>query len=112
MSASLIAPSVRLMTEFLVELYVSPTEADSVAQLVECARIAAEEQCERGVPVRCVRAISVPEEETCFVFYDAPSREAARETARLAKFAFVCIAASETTEANTWGRSVGNGATE
>ena len=64
-----------------------------------CARIAAEEQSGRGVSVRYVRSISVPEEETCFVFYDAPSREAASETARLAKFAVVCIAASETTEA-------------
>ena len=51
--------------------------------------------------MRYVRSILVPEEETCFVFYDAPSREAAGETARLAKLAFVCIAAAETTEAES-----------
>jgi hypothetical protein len=52
-----------------------------------------------GVPVRYVRSISLPEEETCFVFYDAPSREAASETARLANLAVVCIVASATTDA-------------
>ena len=99
MSASAAARSFALVTEFLVELYLSPTEADAVERLAECARIAAEEQSGRGVSVRYVRSISVPEEQTCFVFYDAPSREAASETARLAKFTAVCIAASATTEA-------------
>jgi Nickel responsive protein SCO4226-like len=87
------------MTEFLVELYLSATDPDAVEYLAGCARIAAEEQTGMGVPVRYVRSISVPEEGTCFVFYDAPSREAARETARLANLDVVCIAASETTEA-------------
>ena len=95
------ARSVALVTEFLVELYLSPTDAGAVERLAECARVAAEEQSGRGVSVRYVRSISVPEEETYFVFYDAPSREAASDTARLAKFAVVCIAAAETTEANT-----------
>jgi hypothetical protein len=44
LSASLIAPSVGLMTEFLVELSMSPTKIDSIADLVTCARIAAQEQ--------------------------------------------------------------------
>lgn len=99
MSRTCGAPTVSLVTEFLVELYVPPTDADAVEHLSTSARIAAEEQSGRGVSVRYVRSISVPEEETYFVFYDAPSREAASETARLAKFAVVCIAAAETTEA-------------
>ena len=87
------------MTEFLIELYLSPINPDAVEHLASCARAAAEEQSAKGVSVRYVRSISVPEEQTWFVFYDAPSREAARETARLANFAAVCIVASETTEA-------------
>ena len=87
------------MTEFLIELYLSPINPDAVEHLASCARAAAEEQSAKGVSVRYVRPISVPEEQTCFVFYDAPSREAASETARLAKFTAVCIAASEMTEA-------------
>lgn len=87
-----------LVTEFLVELYVSPTDVDA-AGLATSARVAAEQQSGKGVSVRYVRSISVPEEGTYFVFYDAPSREAAGETARLAQFAVVCIAAAETIEA-------------
>jgi hypothetical protein len=90
---------VSLVTEFLVELYVSPTDADAVEHLAASAQIAAERQSGRGVSVRYLRSISVPEEETCFVFYDAPSREAATETARLANFVVVCNAVVETTEA-------------
>jgi PASTA domain len=112
LSGSGVAPSVALVTEFLVELYFSPPDADAVERLAECARIAAEEQRGRGVSVRYVRSISLPEEETCFVFYEAPSREAVSETARLAKFAVVCIAAAESTEAKACGRSGGNGVTE
>ena len=70
------------MTEFLVELYLSVNDADAAEYLFRCARIAAERQTAMGVPVRYVRSISVPEEETCFVFYDAPSPEAAGETSR------------------------------
>jgi hypothetical protein len=87
------------MTEFLIELYLSPINPDAVEHLASSARAAAEEQSANGVSVRYVRSISVPEEQTCFVFYDAPSRKAASETARLAKFSALCIAASETTEA-------------
>jgi hypothetical protein len=94
------APSLALVTEFLIELYLSETDPDAFEHLARSARLAAEEQSHRGVSVRYVRSISVPEEETCFVFYDAPSREAASATARRANFAVVCIAASETTEAN------------
>ena len=61
--------------------------------------MAAMEQCGRGVPVRYVRAVSIPEEETCFVFYDALPRQAASETARFANLEVVCIAVSATTEA-------------
>lgn len=95
------AHRVAVMTEFLVELYVSATEVERLTQLLGCAEVAAELQRAQGVPVRYVRSILVPEEETCFVFYDAPSREAAGETARLGKLAFVCIAAAQTTEAET-----------
>jgi hypothetical protein len=95
------ARSVAVVTEFLVELYVSATEVERLTHLLGSAQVAAELQRAHGVPVRYVRSILVPEEETCFVFYDAPSREAVGETARLANLAFVCIAAAQTTEAKT-----------
>jgi hypothetical protein len=80
--------------EYLVELYVSPPDVGTVRRLANSARIAAEEQTGRGVPVRHLRSIFVPEEETCFMFYDAPSRDAVRDAARLAELPFVCIAAA------------------
>ena len=88
------ARNVALAMEFLVELYVSTTDADAVKRLVESARTAAEQQTGRGVPVRHLRSIFVPEEETCFMFYDAPSRDAVRDAAKLAELPFVCIAAA------------------
>ena len=77
MSRRVGAPTFRLMTEFLIELYLSPGKPGEVEHLTSCARAAAKEQSAKGVSVRYVRSISVPEEQTCFVFYDAPSPEAA-----------------------------------
>ncbi|MGZ6576498.1 MAG: hypothetical protein ACXVHJ_36635, partial [Solirubrobacteraceae bacterium] len=65
------------MTESLVELYPSATGPDTVERLARCRRIAAEGQTGMGVPVRCARSISVPEEQTRVVFYQAASRQAA-----------------------------------
>jgi hypothetical protein len=80
--------------EFLVELYVSTTDVSVVKGLARSARVAAETQTDRGVPVRHLRSIFVPDEETCFMFYDAPSRDAVRDAARLAELPFVCISAA------------------
>jgi hypothetical protein len=80
--------------EFLVELYVSTTDVSVVRGLARSARIAAETQTGRGTPVRHLRSIFVPDEETCFMFYDAPSRDAVRDAARLAELPFVCISAA------------------
>ncbi|MGZ6569387.1 MAG: hypothetical protein ACXVE9_18590 [Solirubrobacteraceae bacterium] len=61
--------------------------------------VAAEELSAQGIPVRYVRSTLVPEEETCFMFYDAPSADLARDAARLARLLFVCVAAALATEA-------------
>lgn len=87
---SVAAPTVAVVTEFLVGLYLSPSDPDTVERLARCARMAAVEQSGRGVPVRYVRSISGPAEQTCFAFYDAPSREVASKTAPLANLAVVC----------------------
>ena len=72
------------MTEYLAELYVARTGA----RAAECgaARIteAAEEQTRNGAPVRLVRSIFVPEDETCFLLFEACSADAVRDAARLA----------------------------
>ena len=47
-------------------------------------RTAAAELSDSGTPVRYVRSILVPEDETCFHLLDGPSSEAVAETARRA----------------------------
>ena len=72
------------MAEYLLELYVSRGDPAAVEQTAERARAAAEALTEEGVPVRYVRAIFVPEDETCFFLYEAGSVDAVREAARRA----------------------------
>jgi hypothetical protein len=53
-------------------------------QLTARARKAAEELTRVGTPVRFLRSIYVPEDETCFHLYQAASPEHVREAARRA----------------------------
>jgi hypothetical protein len=64
------------MPEFLAESY-APRDALSIAALRagDAAR-AAEQASQPGAPVRFLGAIVVPEEETCFYLYQAPSASA------------------------------------
>ena len=73
------------MAEYLVELYVSRKDAAVGSRAVRaCA--AAKQLTEEGAPVRYVRTLFVPEDETCFFLYEAESAEAVRTAARRAGF--------------------------
>ena len=72
------------MPEYLIELYVSRTDALIVSERCESARTAAEELTRRGTVVRFRRSIFVPDEDTWFVLFEAESPEAVRDAARLA----------------------------
>ena len=80
------------MGEFLVELYVSRADTDAVQRGVERTRRAAEELTREGTPVRFLRSIFVPEDETCFFLCEAASADAVREAARRAALPFERIA--------------------
>ncbi len=80
------------MTEYLVELYVSGTDPGAVARGAERTRLAAETLTREGTPVRYLRSIFVPEDETCFHLYEAGSADAVREAARRASMAFERVA--------------------
>jgi hypothetical protein len=69
------------MAEFLVELYVSRTDADGIERETRRARHAAATLTAEGRPVRLVRSIFVPEDETCFLLVEADTAEAVREAA-------------------------------
>jgi hypothetical protein len=78
----------RRMPEYLVELYVSRTDGSTVERDAEKARHAADELSREGVRIRYLQSIFVPDEETCFLLYEAASADAVREAARRAALPF------------------------
>jgi hypothetical protein len=81
------------VAEFLLEVYMS--RADGATELDDGAgraHRAAEELLGEGTPVRLLRAIFVPEDETCFYLYEAASADAVREAAERAVLPFERIA--------------------
>jgi Protein of unknown function (DUF4242) len=67
------------VTEFLVELYVARKDGGSAERGAERAHAAAEELTREGTPVRVLRSIFVPEDETCFLLYEATSAADVRD---------------------------------
>lgn len=80
------------MAEFLLELYVSSFDGDLVGRGIERASEEAERLSREGRPVRLLRSIFVPEDETCFHLYEADSAEDVREAARRADLPFERVA--------------------
>jgi hypothetical protein len=79
--------------EFLAEVYVAESDAASVERGAELARKGAEHAVSTGASVRYVRTIFVPEDETCFYLYEAPSADAVLEAGRRAGLTFERIKA-------------------
>src|SRR5215216_5575523 len=82
------------MPEFLVELYVAHDDHDAAQHQAQCAAQAAAELTREGRPAQCVRSIFVPEDETCFLLYDALSADVVEEAVRRAGFRHAHISAS------------------
>ncbi len=80
------------MAEFLVELYVSRVDPEAVDRGTVRARSSAEMLTSEGIPVRFLRSIFVPEDETCFLLYEAGSADDVREAARRADLQFERVA--------------------
>ncbi len=80
------------MAEFLLETYVAETDRAACAREAERCRLAADEVTREGTPVRFLRWIFVPEDETCFYLYEAASAELVREVARRAQLPFDRVA--------------------
>ena len=82
------------MAEFLVELYVSGAVADGADRETQRARSAAAELTAEGRPVRILRSIFVPEDETCFLLVEADTAEAVQEAATRAAVPFERVLAT------------------
>ena len=84
------------MAEYLVELYFPRTEILAAGRSAARTRLAAEQLTREGTPVRYLRSIFLPDDETCFFLCEAASIEAVRETARRAALSFERIAETAT----------------
>lgn len=80
------------MPEFIVELFVPRARADAVEAVARRARVAAEMLGEHTPSVRFLRSIFVPEDETCFLLYEADTEEAVRRAVETAALPFDRIA--------------------
>jgi hypothetical protein len=80
------------MNEYLVELYVSGAEPEGVGQRTARAQRAARELTAAGIPVRFLRSIFVPADETCLFLFEAPSIDDVHEAARRAALPFDHVA--------------------
>jgi len=81
------------MPEFIVELYVPRADAIiAVARSARSARVAAEELTREGRSVQYLRSIFVPEDETCFLLYEATAADDVEEAARRASLPFDHVA--------------------
>ena len=78
------SPGAGSVSSFLAEVYTPVTAA--VAEFEARARLAAADLSAAGTPVRYVRAIFVPDDETCFHLFEADSPEAVDEAMRRAGF--------------------------
>lgn len=80
------------MAEFLVELYVSRADGAAIESSARSARLAAEELTREGRPVQYMRSIFVPEDETCFLLFEAATADDVVEAARRSSLSFDHVA--------------------
>ena len=87
------------MPEFLVELYVAHDDHGAARQQAARAEQAATELTREGRPVQCLRSIFVPEDETCFLLFEAPSIDAVEDAVRRAELPLTHVSAAESPSA-------------
>ncbi len=73
------------MSEYLLEFYVAREDEQGASDGGESARMAADELRRRGSAIHVRWSIFVPDEETCFVLFEAESPESVSDAALLAK---------------------------
>jgi hypothetical protein len=72
------------LTRYLVELHRPALGWEDVHTLGNGLRAAAHELRAEGTPVRFLRTVHVPEDDSCFLLFEAPSVAAVNEAVRRA----------------------------
>ena len=99
------------MAEYLVELYVAQGDVHAARLHAERAERAGADLTREGHPVRCLRSIFVPEDETCFLLYEAPSADLVAEAVQRAGLRHEHISAATSTPTTTDASSEPKGTT-
>ena len=73
------------MASYLVETYLPRLRAAEFGEASVRARLAAKRLSREGTPIRHLRSIFLPEDETCLHFFEAPNSESVREAAQRAE---------------------------
>jgi hypothetical protein len=79
------------MRSYLVELYQPAADAGAVSAEAERAREAARQLTREGTPVRYLRSLLIPEDETCFHLFEGVSAEAIGEASRRAALDYLRV---------------------
>ena len=87
------------MAEYLIELYVAHGDQDTARQYAARAELTATELTRAGRSVRCVRSIFVPEDDTCFLLYEADSVDLVTEAVGRAGLRLEHVSAATTSVA-------------
>jgi hypothetical protein len=90
-----------MVAKFLLELYVAKAAAADVDTVATKASSAAEELSAAGRSVRCLRSILVPEDETCFLLFEAATADDVQLAAERADLAFGRITEAVADDAGT-----------
>jgi hypothetical protein len=69
---------------FVVEVYAPNLSRADLADVAARAETAAREMEREGVPVRYLRSVLVPEDETCFHHFEGPTLDAIRRASQRA----------------------------
>jgi hypothetical protein len=75
------------LERYLVELHRPLSGWQELQGVTAQARAAAEQLSEEGTPVRFLRSIFVPEDDSCFFLYEGPSADVVGEAGRRAALA-------------------------
>ena len=81
------------MAEFLAEVYMPRSAGADVEAGAVRASVAASELSAAGTPVRYVRSFFLPDDETCFVLFEAETIHAVHDAAVRAGLQFDHVAA-------------------
>ncbi len=85
------------MPEYLVELYLTGGALAALAELLARVRPAAAAMNDEGRQIALRRSIFIPQDETCFLLFEADSRETVDEANRRASIACLRITEAVTT---------------